>query len=363
MERIDQQYEKHMQQAIKLAERGRGRTSPNPMVGALVVKDGQIIGDGFHAAAGEPHAEVMALGKAGDRAKGAVLMSSLEPCCIAGRTPPCTEAIKKSGVSKVIIGLIDPNPLVNGKGMYEIRSAGIEVFSGVLSRQIARQNEVYVKYITSRYPFVLLKTGMSINGMIATPQATQITGEKSHQEVHFLRDEYDAIMVGIGTIFTDDPLLTARPDHGSGHHPIRIVVDSKGKLPVDAKVVVDRSAPTLLATSEKASLEQLNELHKRGVEILVLRSEGDGVDLWDLMDELGRRNVTSLLLEGGSKLYRSAIRAGIVDKYAFFVAPRIIAGTKALSLIQPEGLDWWQDLKFSRIRKMGEDLMIEAYPI
>ncbi len=363
MEKPNQQYEKYMERVLELAEKGRGRTSPNPMVGALVIKNGEVVGEGYHTAAGKKHAEVVALENAGEKAKGAVLISSLEPCCTAGKTPPCTEAIKKSGISKVVIGLIDPNPLVNGKGLYEIRSAGIEVFSGVLNRQIARQNEIYVKYITSRYPFVLMKTGMSLNGMIATPQADRITGEKSHQEVHILRDEYDAIVVGIGTIFADDPLLTARPDNKIGHNPIRVVIDSKGKLPLDAKVITDKSAPTIIATTEEASLERLNELSKKGVEVLVLRSDQNEVDLWNLMDELGRRGVTSVLLEGGARIYKSAVNSGIVDKYVFFIAPRLIGGSKSRGLIPLEGLDWWQDLRFSRIRKMGEDLMIEAYPI
>lgn len=361
MEQINN-YEKYMEYAIELAEKGRGRTSPNPIVGALVISNGTIVGEGFHAAAGEPHAEVNALRKAGKRARGATLVTTLEPCCFQGRTPACTQAITEAGIKKLVIGLIDPNPLVSGQGMRIVHEAGVEVFSGVMSKQIARQNEIYIKYITTRLPFVLLKAGMSLNGMITSPQAPKITGEESHREVHKLREQYDAIMVGIGTIMSDNPLLTPRLPEPSGQHPTRIIVDSKGRLPLDARVVTDKSAPTVLATTERAPLEHINALYKQGVEVLVLASSEGKVDLLNLMEELGRREITSVLLEGGSQLYSAAIEAGIVDKFVFFVAPQIIGGRKALGVVKSEGLDWWLDLRFSRVRKIGEDLMVEAYP-
>jgi diaminohydroxyphosphoribosylaminopyrimidine deaminase/5-amino-6-(5-phosphoribosylamino)uracil reductase len=355
-------YEKYMEHAIELAERGRGKTSPNPLVGALVVQGGTIVGEGFHAAAGEPHAEINALRQAADKARDATLVTTLEPCCFHGRTPACTEAIVEAGIKKIVIGLIDPNPLVSGRGMRSVHDAGIEVFSGVMNKQVARQNEIYIKYITTRLPFVLLKAGMSLNGMITSPEAPEITGEESHYEVHQLRDEYDAIMVGIGTVFSDNPLLTPRIAGRSSENPTRIIVDSKGRLPLDARVVSDKSAPTVLATTEKAPLEHINALHQKGVEVLILSSSEGRVNLVNLMEELGKREITSVLLEGGARLFSSALEGGIVDKFAFFVAPKIIGGRKALGVVASEGLDWWLDLKFSRVKKMGDDLMIEAYP-
>jgi diaminohydroxyphosphoribosylaminopyrimidine deaminase/5-amino-6-(5-phosphoribosylamino)uracil reductase len=355
-------YEKYMEYAIELAEKGRGKTSPNPLVGALVVQNGTIVGEGYHAAAGEPHAEINALRQAGDRARGATLVTTLEPCCFQGRTPPCTEAIKEAGIKKVVIGLIDPNPLVSGRGMRTVHESGIEVFSGVMNKRVARQNEIYIKYITTRLPFVLLKVAMSVNGMITSPEAPKITGEESHLEVHRLRDQYDAIMVGIGTVLSDNPLLTSRIPGRTAEHLARIIVDSRGRLPLDARVVSDKSAPTVVATTEKAPLEHINALHEKGVEVLVVASSGGKVDLVNLMEELGKREITSVLLEGGAKLFTAALESGIVDKFVFFIAAKIIGGRKALGVVKLEGLDWWMDLRFSRVKKMGDDLMVEAYP-
>lgn len=358
-------YEDYMQKAIELAEMGRGRTNPNPLVGAIVVRDGAIVGEGYHAALGEPHAEIVALGQAEDRAKGALLFSTLEPCCTFGRTPPCTRTIISSGVAKVVIGLVDPNPQVNGKGLEEIHRSGIEVFTGVLSKEIARQNEIYLKYITTGQPFVLLKTAMSLNGKIAreSGRTTWITGAVSRQEVHCLRDQYDAIMVGSGTVLADNPLLTARLKNKETRNPVRVIVDSQASLPIDARVVTDPSALTVLATTEKAPKEKLEELQRRGVQVLLLPEANGKVDLTKLMEELGKREITSILLEGGASLNTSAIEAGIVDKFAFFIAPKVIGGKQALGVVKDGFEDLlWQELKLSRLRKMGEDFMVEAYP-
>lgn len=355
-------YEKYMEYAIELAERGRGKTSPNPMVGALVINNGRMVGEGFHAAAGELHAEVNALRQAGSQAQGGTLITTLEPCCTQGRTPPCTEAIREAGIKKVVIGLIDPNPLVNGRGMREVHQAGAEVFSGVMSKHVARQNEVYIKYITTGLPFVLLKAGMSLNGMITSPHSPHITGEEARREVHYLRDEYDAVMVGMGTILSDDPLLTSRLPEGPGKHPVRIIIDSRGRIPLDARVVTDRSALTILATTERARIERIDVLYQQGVQVLVVRSKDGKVDLQNLMEELGKAEICSVLLEGGSQLFTAAIDAGIVDKFVFFVAPKIIGGRKALGVVSAKGPDWWRDLRFRHIKKVGPDLMVEAYP-
>ncbi|MDI6822166.1 MAG: bifunctional diaminohydroxyphosphoribosylaminopyrimidine deaminase/5-amino-6-(5-phosphoribosylamino)uracil reductase RibD [Actinomycetota bacterium] len=357
----------YMRRAIELAEKGRGRTSPNPLVGAVIVKDGAIVGEGFHTRAGEPHAEINALNEAQEEAKGATMYITLEPCCIYGRTSPCTEAIIESGISRVIVGLIDPNPKVCGRGIEQLKLKGIDVEVGILSQEIAHQNEIYIKYITTGLPFVLMKVAMSMDGKITAKRgsATRITSEKSRKEVHRLRGEYDSIMVGIGTVLLDNPLLTVRLQGGETHNPIRIIIDSKARIPLDSKIVKTASEiPTILAVAN-ADEEKIQTLRQYGVEVLPVPRKDGRVDLVKLMKELGEREITSVLLEGGSLLSASAIKAGIVDKFLFFIAPKLIGGDDTPGVIggeSIEAIDQAPNLKITDVKRVGEDLMIEAYP-
>lgn len=355
-------HEKFMRKAIELAETGRGRTSPNPMVGAVIVKENKIIGEGFHEAAGMPHAEIMALRQAGENAKDAILYTTLEPCCTYGRTPPCANAIVSSKLKKVVVGMIDPNPNVAGKGLAEVHSKGIEVFAGVLSKEVAKQNEVYIKYITTGLPFVILKSAISINGKITTKNSKWITTEDSRREVHKIRNECDAVMVGIGTVLADDPLLTVRLNKKHTRNPIRIVVDSEGRLPLNSKLVAPSTIPVALVTTERTSKDKIGELKKRGVKIFIVSEDEGKVNLLEALKELGKKEITSILLEGGASLNASAIKLGIVDKYIFFISPSLIVESGALDMVAGDSGDFFERLRFSRVKKMGSDLMIEAYP-
>ena len=391
----------YMQKAVELAERGRGRTSPNPMVGAVIVKNNSSgVGEGFHARAGESHAEINALRAAGGNAKGATLYTTLEPCCIFGKTPPCTEAIILSGISKVLVGLIDPNPKVNGKGVSILKKAGITVESGFLAEQIARQNEVYLKHITTGKPFVLMKVAMSLDGKIAAGNGSGtgsgkeprnvsanapasanaaapasapvrastngrkwITGTKSRELVHKIRDEYDAVAVGIGTVFADDPLLTARLGAKQTKNPVRIVIDSKGRLPLRSQIVKTAPAvPTILATTSKIPPTKAEALNKAGIEVLILPAKDNRVNLKELLKKLGAKGITSILVEGGAGLNSSFLKDNLVDKFLFFVAPKIF-GSSGLSLTGRKTFEGKSaaNLKIASVEKVGEDLAITCY--
>jgi diaminohydroxyphosphoribosylaminopyrimidine deaminase/5-amino-6-(5-phosphoribosylamino)uracil reductase len=353
-----------MRQALALAARARGRTSPNPMVGCVVVKDGQLIGRGYHEKAGAPHAEVVALQEAGAAAAGATLYVSLEPCCHYGRTPPCTQAIIAAGVRRVVAAMRDPNPLVSGRGAEELRQAGIAVTLGVLAEEASTLNEAFIKYIATKRPFVFLKVAASLDGKIATAsgESRWITGERARLLVHQLRDRVDAVMVGINTVLRDDPLLTTRLP--GGKDPIRIVVDSRLRIPLEAKVLAaSPTAPTIVATTEAAPPHKRQQLEARGVRVLVLGG-GPRVPLAALMERLAAQQVTSLLLEGGGELHDAALRAGIVDKVLYFIAPKLIGGRCAPMAIAGEGCARLAEaiaLERVRVRRVGDDLLIEGY--
>ena len=260
--------EKFMREALRIAKNAEGRTSPNPMVGAVIVRDEKIIAEGWHRKAGTPHAEIHALNMAGDLAKDSTLYVTLEPCSHFGRTPPCANAIVNAGIKKVVIAMTDPNPKVAGRGIEILKNAGIEVEVGILEDQARRLNEVFIKWITTQKPFVTLKTAMSLDGKIAaaTGQSQWITSEESRRKVHQLRDINDAIMVGIGTVLADNPSLTTRID--GGKNPIRIIVDSQLRTPINANVIVDGQAKTIIATTKNAPAEKFDALKKFGVEII-----------------------------------------------------------------------------------------------
>lgn len=358
-------YEKHMRRAIELAEMGRGTTSPNPMVGAIILKDDRVIAEGFHQKAGEPHAEINALNSASEDVAGATMVVSLEPCNHFGRTPPCTEALISAGIKKVIVGMIDPNPKCAGSGIKRLMDAGIEVGYNLLADDVARQNEVFIKYIATGRPFVTLKAAISLDGKIAESQgvSTPITGPEALRKVHELRNEYDAIAVGIGTVLADDPLLTTRLEAGRGptKNPVRVIFDSSARLPLSSKIAnTARDIRTIVAVTPAAHVHNIEDLRVKGLEVVKLDSWNDLVDIEVLLEELGGREISSLIVEGGSKIIASFVRTGLVDKYLIFVAPKFI-GTKGVDLIGGN-LGSIKELRIEKIEKLGEDMLIEAYP-
>lgn len=358
----------YMERALKLAALGRGKTSPNPMVGAVVVLNGRVVGEGYHQKAGTPHAEVHALRQAGDKAKGAVLYVTLEPCCHYGRTPPCTEAIIRSGVRRVVVAVEDPNPLVSGKGIQALREAGIEVEVGVLEAEARRLNEAFFKYMLEKRPFVTIKAAMSLDGKIATATGDSkwITGTEAREFVQRLRAESDAIMVGIGTVLADDPLLTVRLA-GEEKKPLRVIVDSNLRIPVESQIVsTAHDVPTVVATVEgKCDVKKKKVLEDAGVEVWQLPGDNGRVRLRSLLEELAKKEVLSVLLEGGATLNAAALAAGVVDKLVFFYAPKIIGGSDAPGPFGGKGVD---EIKRAimveelRWEKIGEDLMVIGYP-
>ena len=320
-----------MARAMELAALARGKTSPNPMVGAVIVSDGTVLGEGYHHQAGTPHAEVLALGQAGLGARGATLYVSLEPCCHFGRTPPCTEAIIRAGVKRVVVATPDPNPQVAGKGLQALRQAGLEVRSGVLDAEARRLNEAFFKYIVARQPFVTLKAAMSLDGKIATRSGDSrwITGPESRNLVQHIRRENDAVLAGIGTVLADDPLLTVRlPD--ADKKPLRVVADSSLRIPLDSQLVqTARDYPTAVAVVEGQCPPQERDADGAGGCGLGAAGSGRPGGHPGAAAELGGREVAALLLEGGSLLNASFLKARAIDKFIFFVAPRIIGGSGA----------------------------------
>ncbi len=357
-----------MRLALELAKKAEGFTSPNPLVGAVLVKDGEIVGTGYHARAGLPHAEIMALREAGEKAQGATLYVNLEPCCHRGRTGPCTEAVITAKIRKVVVAMADPNPLVAGKGIARLRQAGVEVAVGVLEAEAKRLNEVFSKYITTGLPFVVLKTAMSLDGKIATRRGESrwITSEQARIFGHRLRHRYDAILAGVGTVLADNPSLTARLPEGGGRDPVRVVLDSSARTPPGAKIINRASpAPTLIAVTPKAPAERVAALKEAGAEVLVLPPDEKGrVNLPLLMKELAGREITSVLIEGGAEVHASALNAGIVDKVAWLIAPRIIGGKEAPGPVGGQGagrLDEAVPLQNVSVQRIGEDIYVEGY--
>lgn len=355
-----------MRHALVLAAKGRGRTSPNPMVGAVVVRGGSIVSEGYHARVGEPHAEVVALQNAAGAASGADLFVTLEPCCHHGLTPPCTDRIIQAGIRRVVIPILDPNPLVSGGGVQTLREAGIIVERGLLSEEAASLNEAFTKFITCRTPFVVLKAAVSLDGKIATRtgDARWISGKQSREHVHELRDQVDAIIAGIGTIRRDNPRLTTRLPEG-GRDPIRVIVDGLGPLPLDAQVFQAGAASrTWVAVAADAPAERIETLLGRGLTVLEAGGFHGRIRLEHLLKRLGEREVTSVMIEGGEGIFTSAVEEGIVDKFLLFVAPLLVGGKTAPSLLAGAGVEEiGQALRLSRLRieQLGDDLLIEGY--
>ena len=363
----DQEY---MLRAIQLAKKGEGWTNPNPMVGAVIVKDGRIIGEGYHKKCGELHAERNAIASLTESAEGATIYVTLEPCCHYGKTPPCTEAIIEQKIKKVVIGSRDPNPKVAGKGAQILRESGITVVQDFMREECDRLNPVFFHYITTKTPYVVMKYAMTLDGKIATKTGASkwITGETARQEVQHMRHRYMGIMAGIGTVLADDPMLNVRVEGWKS--PVRIVCDSSLRIPLDSQIV--RSAKeyrTIVAYAGREENEEITEkitkkieqLHAKGVDTVCCPDEKGQIDLKKLMTYLGNEGIDSILLEGGGTLNDSALRAGIVKEVHCFIAPKLIGGKNSKTPVEGIGIGLPSEalkLKCTDICRIGEDIRI-----
>jgi len=356
----------YMKMALHLAQQGRGRTSPNPMVGAVVVKDGAVAGMGYHQKAGTPHAEIHALNEAGMAAQGSTLYVTLEPCCHRGRTLPCVDFIIRSRVARVVAAMQDPNPLVNGRGIRMLRDAGIKVDVGILENEARKLNEFFIKYITKKIPFVILKAAVSLDGRIATRTGDSrwITGEAARERAHEIRDTVDAVLVGVNTVITDNPSLTTRLAGRQGRDPIRIILDTHLRTPLDARVIVnDSPAKTFIFAGGDVARERIKAYQERNVTVLVAKKGMHRIEFVQILEDLGVMEVSSLMIEGGAEVHASALKSGIVDRVVFFVAPKIIGGGGSREAIANLGVERIRDamqIEHVHVEQVGEDVMIEG---
>jgi diaminohydroxyphosphoribosylaminopyrimidine deaminase / 5-amino-6-(5-phosphoribosylamino)uracil reductase len=353
----------YMEEALHLARRGAGATSPNPMVGAVVVSAGEVVGRGFHPRAGAPHAEIFALREAQERSRGSTLYVTLEPCVHWGRTPPCTDAIIEAGVRRVVAAMPDPDGRVSGRGLRRLAEAGVETCVGVAEQEARELNEAYITHRTVGRPLVTAKWAMTLDGRIATRSGDSrwISGEASRALAHEVRAASDAILVGIGTVLRDDPALTART--ANGRNPARIVLDSRLRIPLGARALARDGAAVIVAATGRADPEARKALEARGVEVLVADGPDGRVDLETLLRELGRRGIMSLLVEGGGTVHGAFLDAGLIDKVMIFVGPRIVGGP-APAPVGGAGVDAlaqaWQ-LRRATVRQVEQDVVIEGY--
>ncbi len=355
-----------MKRALALSLKGMGFVNPNPLVGAVIVKNGVIIGEGFHEKFGEPHAEINAIRNATESVENATIYVTLEPCSHFGKTPPCSLAIIENKFKKVIIAMTDPNPLVAGRGMKMMQEKGIEVVSGVLEDEAKKVNEVFIKYITCKRPFVAMKTAMSLDGKIAahTGDSKWISNEFSRAKVHKLRNQYAGIMVGVNTVIADDPSLTCRIADEQSRNPVRIIVDSSLRTPIDSQILDVTDARTVIAIASKVDQEKLDLFREKGVEILEVKENCARIDLDDLMMKLGELNIDGILLEGGGTLNFSALQNGIVDKVYSFVAPKFIGGANAKTPVEGDGIEKVADafeLDPIQLEQFENDILITGY--
>ena len=360
----DLTHERWMRRALLLARKGRGRASPNPMVGAVLVKRGKVVAEGYHAKAGEAHAEIEVLRKAGKEARGSTLYVTLEPCAHYGKTPPCAPAVIQAGVKRVVVGMVDPNPLVKGKGISILKKAGIDVRVGTLEEQCRTLNEAFCKYILMKEPFVILKVAATLDGKIATRngESKWISTDASRRLVHRLRSEVDAVVVGVGTVLKDDPLLTARIR--GGRDPVRVVLDSHLRIPEDAKILGLSSSKTLIATTPLAPKEKMDRLEKAGTQVLLIESRDGKVDLRALLSTLGAMGMMSILVEGGSQVNGSFLDEGLIDKFLFFLSPRVLGDPQAVGIFQGKGFDHLKACASVRnlsFRRIEGDILVEGY--
>ena len=354
-----------MRRALELAGQARGLTSPNPMVGAVVVEEGNIVGEGFHAAAGRPHAEVEALAAAGGRARGATLYVTLEPCVHWGRTPPCVPAVAAAGVRRVVAALQDPNPQVAGRGLESLRQAGVEVTLGVLQHEAAEQNRVWIAAVRRGRPHVTLKGAMTLDGRIADVygESRWITGEAARQEAHRLRSESDAIVVGVGTVLRDDPRLTVRLDRPWPREPFRVVLDTSARTPAGARLIsAGTPARALIVVGEAAPPDRVRALEQAGASVLPVRTREARVEPTAVLAALWAHQVRGVLVEGGGEVHGAFLDAGLVDRVVLFVAPRLLGGREAPSVVSGAGRALKDAVRLGRlsVREVGEDLLVEG---
>ena len=355
----------YMRRAMELAERGVGFTNPNPMVGAVIVKGGKVIGEGWHERCGEWHAERNAFKNCTVPAEGATMYVTLEPCCHYGKTPPCTEAIIEHGIARVVVGMEDPNPLVAGKGIALLREAGIEVVCGVEEEALREQNRVFLKYISTKLPWVAMKTAMTLDGKIATRTGDSkwITGAEARAYVHELRHRFMAIVVGIGTAVADDPLLNCRIEGRGVRQPIRVVVDSNARLSLDSQLVKTAGEyRTIVAHTRFAPEERVKALRETGVEMLLCKEKEGLVDVRNLLELLGQSGIDSILLEGGGSLNYTFLAEGLADELYAFIAPKIVGGMNAKTPVEGAGMEKMADainLELENVLNIGHDVLLK----
>ena len=354
-----------MRRALELAERGRGLTSPNPMVGAVVARNGEIVGEGFHARAGGPHAEIVALEAAGGRARGATLYVTLEPCNHAGRTPPCVPAIFAAGITRVVAAAADPNPFVPGGGVAALREQGVAVVTGVLGAEAAAQNRVFFTAMRERRPHVTLKAGMSADGKIADVHgaARWVTGEAARAEAHRQRSEADALVVGVTTVLRDDPALTVRLDRPWPREPWRVVLDTEARTPSGAQVIAGATpSRALIAVGEPAPAARVTALQSAGATVLRCPVRAGRVAVDAVLAALFEREVRAVLVEGGGEVHASFLEAGVVDRVTLFVAPLLLGGRTAPPVVGGPGRELKSAIRLGPMtaRAVGDDLLIEA---
>jgi len=358
---------KYMQRALNLAARAKGRTSPNPMVGAVIVKGDEIIGEGYHRKAGTAHAEVIALRAAGEDARGATLYVTLEPCSHYGRTPPCANAVIAAGIKRIVIACLDPNPLVSGRGLNILKQAGIDITTGVLQEEARRLNEAFFKYIQFKTPFIILKVAMTLDGKIATSTGDSrwISSEASRQYVHELRNTCDAIMVGIGTVLKDDPMLNTRLEQPETRNPIRVIIDSRLELPLQSKIV--RSAKdqrTIVFCHEQAEKDKIKLLKQNDIEVIMIAGSMDKLRLEEVFRVLGEREIMSILVEGGGEINGYLVENRLIDKIHCFIAPKLVGGRDAPTPVGGEGVPVLTDalpVKLMEVTRFENDVLITGY--
>ncbi len=353
-----------MDLALNNAKAMKGQTDPNPLVGSVIVNDNRIVGVGTHLKAGEPHAEIHALRMAGEKARGGTIYVTLEPCSHHGRTGPCAVAIVEAGIKKVVIAALDPNPVVAGNGVKILREAGLEVVIGIREQEATQMNEVFNKFITDQKPFITLKAGITLDGKVATHTYSSkwITSEEARQDVHQLRSENMAILVGINTALKDNPALTSRIPNGRS--PIRVIMDSTLKLPLNYQVVTDQQAPTWIFTSKNHDSDKRTKLEELGINVFVTNSETT-VNPVEVVDTLGKEGVSSLIIEGGGNINAAFLKEELIDKIILYFAPKLVGGKDAPTFLEGTGIDEMQnaiELTNTDIKPIGNDFKFIGYP-
>ncbi|HEX2089823.1 MAG TPA: bifunctional diaminohydroxyphosphoribosylaminopyrimidine deaminase/5-amino-6-(5-phosphoribosylamino)uracil reductase RibD [Actinomycetota bacterium] len=355
----------YMARALALAERGLGLAPPNPLVGALLLKDGRVVGEGWHEGPGSPHAEMAAIAAAGDAARGATLYTTLEPCGHHGRTPPCAPAIVEAGVAEVVVAAVDPNPVVDGRGLRYLRDAGLRVVDGVLQERAEHMNAGFAKHVRTGLPYVTLKLAASLDGKTAARDGSSrwITGEEARRDAHWLRARSGAIVVGAGTVLADDPSLTVRLDEYRGRQPVRVVIDGRGRTPPTA-AVLDGSAPTVIATTPAAPVQVRRDWEAAGVEVILIENGDEAsLPLRRLIELLGKRDVQDVLIEGGPTVAWAVVEAGLVDRLVLYLSPKLIGGTEAPGITGGSGIPNIAEaipLTIRDVTRIGDDLKVVA---